>query len=47
MLNDRGVNTEGVQIRENEKSFFWQGKYHLDMNTRDTLVTDLNVLAHL
>jgi sugar/nucleoside kinase (ribokinase family) len=45
MLNDRGVNTEGVQIRENEKSFFWQGKYHLDMNTRDTLVTDLNVLA--
>lgn len=39
------MNTEGVQIRENEKSFFWQGKYHLDMNTRDTLVTDLNVLA--
>lgn len=45
MLNGRGVKTEGVQIRENEKSFFWQGKYHLDMNTRDTLVTELNVLA--
>jgi sugar/nucleoside kinase (ribokinase family) len=45
MLNERGVKTEGVQIRENEKSFFWKGKYHLDMNTRDTLVTDLNVLA--
>ena len=45
MLNERGVKTEGVQIRENEKSFFWKGKYHLDMNTRDTLVTELNVLA--
>jgi len=45
MLNERGVNTEGVQVRENEKSFFWQGKYHLDMNMRDTLVTELNVLA--
>ncbi len=45
MLNGRGVKTEGVQIKENEKSFFWQGVYHLDMNTRDTLVTELNVLA--
>ena len=45
MLNERGVNTEGVQIKENEKSFFWKGMYHLDMNTRDTLVTELNVLA--
>lgn len=45
LLNDRGIRTEGLQIKENEKSFFWAGSYHLDMNTRDTLVTELNVLA--
>jgi len=45
MLNEHGIKTEGVQIKENEKSFFWKGVYHLDMNTRDTLVTELNVLA--
>jgi sugar/nucleoside kinase (ribokinase family) len=45
MLQKRGVNTEGLQIRENEKSFFWSGKYHNDMNSRDTLVTELNVLG--
>ncbi len=45
-MNERGINTDGLQIKENEKSFFWSGKYHLDMNTRDTLVTDLNVLAN-
>lgn len=45
MLNERGVKTEGVQVKENEKSFFWKGLYHLDMNQRDTLVTELNVLA--
>src|SRR4030095_4415689 len=45
MMNNRGIHTEGLQIRENEKSFFWKGSYHLDMNTRDTLVTELNVLA--
>ncbi len=45
MLNERGVKTEGVQIKENEKSFFWKGLYHLDMNMRDTLATELNVLA--
>lgn len=44
-LESRGVQLEGVEIKEGEKSFFWSGKYHLDMNTRDTLVTDLNVLA--
>ncbi len=44
-LNARGVNTDGVQIKENEKSFFWSGKYHMDMNSRDTLDTQLNVLA--
>ncbi len=44
-LRDRGVNLEGVEVVKDKKSFFWKGKYHLDMNTRDTLVTDLNVLA--
>jgi sugar/nucleoside kinase (ribokinase family) len=44
-LESRGVQTEGVEIIKDKKSFFWSGKYHLDMNTRDTLVTDLNVLA--
>ncbi|MEO8771614.1 MAG: PfkB family carbohydrate kinase [Ferruginibacter sp.] len=44
-LRSRGVQTEGVEIVPDKKSFFWSGKYHIDMNTRDTLVTDLNVLA--
>ena len=44
-LNSHGVNTNGLQIKEGEKSFFWAGKYHNDMNTRDTLATELNVLA--
>ena len=44
-LNDHGIDTEGLQIKEGEKSFFWSGKYHNDMNTRDTLATELNVLA--
>lgn len=45
MLQSHGVDTAGLQIKENEKSFFWAGKYHNDMNTRDTLVTELNVLG--
>lgn len=45
-LNDHGVSTEGLQIKETEKSFFWSGKYHNDMNSRDTLITELNVLAN-
>lgn len=44
-LTKRGVQLEGVERVKDQKSFFWSGKYHLDMNTRDTLVTDLNVLA--
>lgn len=44
-LKSRGVDVEGVEIVKDKKSFFWSGKYHMDMNTRDTLVTDLNVLA--
>ena len=43
-LTRRGVSLEGVEIIKDKKSFFWSGKYHLDMNTRDTLITDLNVL---
>lgn len=43
-LISRGVQLEGVEIVPDKKSFFWSGKYHIDMNTRDTLVTDLNVL---
>ena len=41
----RGVVLDGVEIVPDKKSFFWAGKYHMDMNSRDTLVTDLNVLA--
>ncbi|POY34976.1 sugar kinase [Solitalea longa] len=44
-LNNHGINTDGLQIKKGEKSFFWSGRYHNDMNSRDTLVTDLNVLA--
>ena len=45
MMNDKGINTDGVEIIEDGKTFFWSGKYHNDMNSRDTLVTELNVLA--
>ena len=40
-----GIDVEGLQIKAGEKSFFWAGKYHNDMNSRDTLITELNVLA--
>lgn len=45
-LSSRGVNVEGLQIKAGEKSFFWSGRYNIDMNSRDTLVTELNVLEH-
>lgn len=45
ILQARGVQMEGVQIKKDKKSFFWSGKYHMDMNTRDTLETQLNVLG--
>ena len=44
-LQQRDVSIEGVEVIADKKSFFWAGKYHMYMNTRDTLVTDLNVLA--
>ncbi|WP_298766991.1 PfkB family carbohydrate kinase [uncultured Polaribacter sp.] len=44
MMNAKGINTDGVEVDQNGKTFFWSGKYHNDMNSRDTLVTELNVL---
>lgn len=43
-LKKRGVELDGVEVVPDKKSFFWSGRYHMDMNSRDTLVTDLNVL---
>ncbi len=45
-LKDRGVMIEGVEVVKNGKTFFWSGRYHEDMNTRDTLITELNVLEN-
>lgn len=45
-LEAKGVDLEGLQIKQGEKTFFWSGRYHNDMNSRDTLVTELNVLEH-
>ena len=45
-FNKKGINTDGIKVMKGEKSFFWAGRYHMDMNTRDTLTTDLNVLAN-
>ena len=44
LLNSKNIDTEGLQIKEGEKTFFWSGKYHQDMNSRDTIDTQLNVL---
>ena len=44
MMNNKGINTDGVEIVKDGKTFFWSGKYHNDMNSRDTLITELNVL---
>mgnify|MGYP003965327513 FL=1 len=44
MLEDHNVCTKGLQIKEGQKTFFWSGKYHNDMNSRDTIETQLNVL---
>jgi len=45
ILSNKGVDVEGIEVVEGGKSFFWAGKYHNDMNSRDTLATELNVLA--
>src|SRR6202007_2933556 len=45
LFTQHNIDIEGLQVKEGEKSFFWSGKYHNDMNTRDTLITELNVLG--
>ncbi|MBO6605253.1 PfkB family carbohydrate kinase [Psychroserpens sp.] len=45
LLKERNINIDGVEIVPEGKTFFWSGRYHNDMNSRDTLVTELNVLA--
>ncbi|MBN1251378.1 MAG: bifunctional hydroxymethylpyrimidine kinase/phosphomethylpyrimidine kinase [Bacteroidales bacterium] len=44
LLKQHNIDIEGIQIKKDEKTFFWSGKYHNDMNSRDTLVTELNCL---
>ncbi|MGB1211626.1 MAG: PfkB family carbohydrate kinase [Lacinutrix venerupis] len=46
LLTDRNIDIEGIEIVKDGKTFFWSGKYHNDMNSRDTLATELNVLEH-
>ena len=45
MLNRKNIDTSGIEIVKGGKTFFWKGKYHNDLNSRDTLLTELNVLA--
>lgn len=45
ILRSRSIDVSGIQVKKGEKSFFWSGKYHNDMNTRDTIATELNALA--
>lgn len=45
LLKEKKIDIKGIDVKKGERSFFWSGKYHYDLNTRDTLVTDLNVLA--
>ncbi|MDM1523210.1 sugar kinase [Empedobacter sp. 225-1] len=44
LLRSKGINLDGMEIVKDGKTFFWEGKYHNDLNTRDTLATELNVL---
>ena len=46
MLKEKSVNTKGLQIKAGEKTFFWSGRYHNNMNSRDTIDTQLNVLEN-
>lgn len=46
LLHSKGINTEGIEVVKDGKTFFWSGKYHTNMNKRDTLITELNVLEH-
>ena len=46
LLRERNLNLEGLKVETAGKTFYWKGKYHKNLNKRDTLVTDLNVLAN-
>ncbi len=46
MMENKGIDISGIEIIKEGKTFFWSGKYHNDMNSRDTLITELNVLEH-
>ena len=46
VLESHNINTEGLEIKKDEKTFFWSGKYHQDMNSRDTVEVHLNVMEH-
>jgi sugar/nucleoside kinase (ribokinase family) len=46
LLTRKNIDIEGIEIVKKGKTFFWSGKYHNDMNSRDTLITELNVLEH-
>ena len=46
MMTSKGINLDGVEMIKDGKTFFWSGKYHNDLNSRDTLVTELNVLEN-
>ena len=45
LLQQKNINIEGIEVVKGGKTFFWSGRYHNDMNSRDTLATELNVLA--
>ncbi len=45
LLKDKGINMEGLEVVKDGKTFFWKGRYHNDLNSRDTLITELNTLA--
>ncbi|EAQ48147.1 MULTISPECIES: PfkB family carbohydrate kinase [Leeuwenhoekiella] len=45
LLKSRGINMEGLEVVKDGKTFFWKGRYHNDLNSRDTLITELNTLA--
>ena len=45
LLKNRGINMEGLEVVKDGKTFFWKGRYHNDLNSRDTLITELNTLA--
>jgi sugar/nucleoside kinase (ribokinase family) len=45
LLSEKNIDISGIEVIKDGKTFFWSGRYHNDMNSRDTLATELNVLA--